>query len=138
MDYATLRQAIDREVHAENLTDEQEQVFRAFAFHNQIFDEVPQASEWHVKQVTSYLKNLGLKKCYPSLTATAIILDISELIDEYKVEAPRQFAKGGSVRPKLRPEGFPELSSSPKPRLRPSEDEVRYVDAVFRGEDGIL
>jgi len=50
-------------------------------------------------------------------------------------QAPRQFAEGGSIRPKLRPEGFAN-ATSPKPRLRPSEDEVRYVDAVFRGEDG--
>jgi hypothetical protein len=100
MDYATLRQAIDREVHAENLTDEQEQVFRAFAFHNQIsFDEVPQVfSEWHVKQTDELFKKPWFKEMLPeSETAYGTILDISELVDEYKVEEPRQFARGGMV-----------------------------------------
>jgi hypothetical protein len=100
MDYATLRQAIDREVHAENLTDEQEQVFRAFAFHNQIsFDEVPQVfSEWHVKQADELFKKSWFKEILPeSDTAYGTILDISELVDEFKVEEPRQFAEGGTV-----------------------------------------
>jgi hypothetical protein len=100
IDYATLRQAIDREVNAENLTDEQEQVFRAFAFHNQIsFDEVPQVfSEWHVKQTDELFKKSWFKEMLPeSDTAYGTILDISELVDEYRVEAPRQFAEGGTV-----------------------------------------
>jgi hypothetical protein len=143
MDYATLRQAIDREVHAENLTDEQEQVFRAFAFHNQIsFDEVPQVfSEWHVKQTDELFKKSWFKEMLPeSDTAYGTILDISQLVDEYKVEAPRQFAEGGSVRPKLRPEGFPELPSSPKPRLRPDpERQYGLADVEFRADmDSIL
>lgn len=123
MDYATLRQAIDREVHAENLTDEQEQVFRAFAYHNQIsFDEVPQVfSEWHVKQADELFKKPWFKEMLPeSDTAYGTILDISELVDEFKVEEPRQFFEGGSVRPKLRPGSDRRIS--PKPRLRPDPE----------------
>jgi hypothetical protein len=63
-----------------------------------------------------------------------IVIDISDMSKKFDLENPR-FAEGGSVRPKLRPEGFAN-ATSPKPRLRPSGNEVRYLDAVFRGEDG--
>ena len=100
MNYEILRQAMDREVHAENLTSEQEKVFRAFAYHNQVsFDEAPDVfSQWHVKQTDELLKKPWFQSMLPeSDTNYGTILDISELIDEYKVEAPRQFAKGGAV-----------------------------------------
>ena len=123
MNYEILRQAMDREVHAENLTNEQEKVFKAFAKHNQVsLDEAPDVfSQWHVKQTDELLKKPWFQRMLPeSDTAYGTILDISELVDEFKVESPRQFAEGGSIRPKLRPGSDRRIS--PKPQLRPDPE----------------
>jgi hypothetical protein len=121
MNYEILRQAMDREVHAENLTNEQEKVFKAFAKHNQVsLDEAPDVfSQWHVKQTDELLKKPWFQRMLPE-SDTATILDISELVDEFKVESPRQFAEGGSIRPKLRPGSDRRIS--PKPQLRPDPE----------------
>ena len=136
MNYEILRQAMDREVHAENLTNEQEKVFKAFAKHNQVsLDEAPDVfSQWHVKQTDELLKKPWFQRMLPeSETTYGTILDISELVDEYKVEAPRQFYEGGSVRPKLRPGSDRRIS--PKPRLRPDpERQYGLADVEFRAD----
>ena len=142
IDLEALNRAADKERFFSPLSAEEDAAFRAFAKHNQIsLDEAGDAFDsWFDGQLRHLQGVDGFDEIQESLSTQVsnkgIILDISELVDKYKVEAPRQFDKGGYLRPKLRPEGFPKLSSSPKPRLRPSEDEVRYVDAVFRGEDG--
>ena len=141
IDLEALNRAADKERFLSPLSVEEDAAFRTFAKHNQIsLDEAGDAFDnWFDGQLRHLQGVDGFDEIQKSLSTQVsykgIILDVSQLVDEYKVEAPRQFAKGGSPRPKLRPEGFAN-ATSPRPRLRPSEDEVRYVDAVFRGEDG--
>jgi hypothetical protein len=66
------------------------------------------------------------------------IIDISKLREQFQVDKPRQFAEGGSVRPKLRPGSDRRIS--PKPRLRPDpERQYGLADVEFRADmDPIL
>ena len=75
-----------------------------------------------------------LKESAKEPSKLGTIIDISKLREQFQVDKPRQFAEGGSIRPKLRPEGFAN-TTSPKPRLRPDpERQYGLADVEFRAD----
>jgi len=126
IDLEVLNRAADKERSFSPLSAEEDAAFRTFAKHNQIsLDEAGGAFDnWFDGQLRHLQGIDGFDKIQESLSTQVsnkgIILDVSKLVDEYKVEEPRQFAEGGSVRPKLRPGSDRRIS--PKPRLRPDPE----------------
>jgi hypothetical protein len=126
IDLEALNRAADKERFLSPLSAEEDAAFRTFAKHNQIsLDEAGDAFDnWFDGQLRHLQGIDGFDEIQESLSTQisnkGIILDVSELVDEYKVEEPRQFAEGGSIRPKLRPGSDRRIS--PKPQLRPDPE----------------
>jgi len=103
VDLETLNRAADAERGIIPLTREEDEAFRAFAKHNQIsLDEAGDAFDnWFDGQLRHLQGIDGFDEIQESLSTQVsnkgIILDVSKLVDEYKVEEPRQFAEGGAV-----------------------------------------
>lgn len=103
IDLEALNSAADKERFLSPLSAEEDAAFRAFAKHNQIsLDEAGDAFDnWFDGQLRHLQGIDGFDEIQESLSTQVsnkgIILDVSELVDKYKVEQPRQFARGGMV-----------------------------------------